>query len=168
MSSKHQHATAYREQAAQCSLPNAIDLIGERWTFLILRGAFNGLRHFEEFQGCLGIARNILSDRLARMVAGDILVRTPDPDDRRRVVYALTPKGEGLLPTVLALRQWGMDWGHGLPDRTVADRRDGRPIRRITVCAHDGRELSLRDLVWREDAIGALAPPQDSPKMRVA
>ena len=168
LSSKHQHATAYRAQAAHCSLPNAIDLIGERWTFLILRGAFNGLHYFEEFQGCLGIARNILSDRLARMVAGDILQRTPDPDDRRRVVYALTAKGEGLLPTVLALRQWGMDWGHGQPDRTVADRRDGRPIRRIAIKAHDGRELTLSDLVWREGPLGAVASVEDLPEVRVA
>jgi DNA-binding HxlR family transcriptional regulator len=142
---------AYRAQARHCSLPSALDLIGERWAFLILRGAFNGLRQFEDFQACLGIARNILSDRLAKMVAGGILERTQDPADRRCVIYALTKKGEGLLPTVLALRQWGMDWGHGDAKRFIADRQDGRPIARIAIRAQDGRELDLAELAWMDE-----------------
>ncbi len=142
------HMSAFREAALSCPIPAAVELIGEKWAFLILRGALNGLRHFEEFQAGLGIARNILSDRLGKMVAGDILQRTPDPSDRRKVVYALTPKGEGLLPVVLALRQWGERWGHGAPCVTLADGRDGRPVRKICVQAHDGRELGLRDLKW--------------------
>src|SRR5689334_23011880 len=103
---------AFRAAALQCPLPQAVELIGEKWAFLILRGAFNGLQHFEEFQAGLGIARNILSDRLAKLVGGGILTRTPDPGDRRKVVYSLTDKGEALLPVMLALRQWGEDWGH--------------------------------------------------------
>lgn len=98
----------------------------------------------------MGIARNILSDRLAKLVAGDILARTPDAADRRKVVYSLTPKGEALLPVVLALRQWGEDWGHGRQDLVLADRASSRPVRRICVQSHDGRELSLRDLMWVE------------------
>lgn len=144
------HIEAFKSVARKCPLPNAIDLVGERWAFLILRGALNGLQHFEEFQSCLGIARNILSDRLGKMVAGGILMRTADPTDRRRVVYSLTAKGEALLPVVLALRQWGLDWGHGSNDRVVADCRDGKPIRRIAIHAHDGRELKLNDLVWMD------------------
>src|SRR4029078_6675088 len=92
------HLDAFREAALSCPVPGAVELIGEKWAFLILRGAFNGLRHFEEFQAGLGIARNILSDRLAKLVAGGILERTPDPTDRRKVIYALTLKGEDLLP----------------------------------------------------------------------
>src|SRR5687768_18032565 len=139
---------SFRQAALSCPIPAAVELIGEKWAFLILRGALNGLQHFEEFQGGLGIARNILSDRLGKMVAGGILERTPDPTDRRKVVYALTPKGEGLLPVVLALRQWGETWGHGAPSVTLADGRDGRQIRKICVQAHDGRELALHDLKW--------------------
>jgi DNA-binding HxlR family transcriptional regulator len=139
----------FKEAALSCPIPAAVELIGEKWAFLILRGALNGLQHFEEFQAGLGIARNILSDRLARMVAGGILERTPDPADKRKVIYSLTPKGEGLLPALLALRQWGEDWGYGNKMRVVlADRRDGRPVRRIAVLAHDGRELKLGDLTW--------------------
>ena len=141
---------AFREAALHCPLPGAVELIGEKWAFLILRGALNGLQHFEEFQAGLGIARNILSDRLAKLVAGGILERTPDPSDRRKVVYALTAKGEGLLPVVLALRQWGEDWGTGHASVVLADRRDGKPIRRICVQAADGRALKLADLIWME------------------
>ena len=139
---------AFREAALSCPIPAAVEVIGEKWAFLILRGALNGLHHFEEFQAGLGIARNILSDRLGKMVAGGILERSPDPTDRRRVVYSLTAKGEGLLPVVLAMRQWGDDWGYGKMKVVLADKRDGKPVKKICVLAHDGRELKLKDLTW--------------------
>ena len=146
---------AFRKAALTCPLPPAVELIGERWAFLILRGALNGLQHFEQFQAGLGIARNILSNRLSRLVDGGILERHPDPDDRRKVVYSLSPKGEALLPVVLALRQWGEDWGHGRQDILLADTRDGKPVRRICVQAHDGRPLELNDLMWLDQSSGA-------------
>lgn len=140
----------FKEAALTCPLPPAVELIGEKWAFLILRGALNGLHHFEEFQAGLGIARNILSDRLSKMVSGGILERASDPEDGRRVIYSLTPKGEGLLPVVLALRQWGEEWGYGSMRVVLADRRDGRPVRKLCVLSHDGRELTLADLTWIE------------------
>ena len=152
---------AFREAALHCPLPHAVELIGEKWAFLILRGAFNDLKHFEQFQAGLGIARNILSDRLGKLVAGDILMRSPDPSDRRKVIYSLTPKGEALLPVVIALRQWGEEWCHGPADVYLADSRDGRPVRRICVQGEDGRELALGDLqwMWRDDKTGSAARP---------
>jgi DNA-binding HxlR family transcriptional regulator len=138
----------FKQAALTCPIPAAVELIGEKWAFLILRGAFNGLHHFEEFQAGLGIARNILSDRLSKRVAGGILERSADPADKRRVIYSLTPKGEGLLPVVLALRQWGEQWGYGNMKVLLADRRDLKPVRKICVQAHDGRELSLSELTW--------------------
>jgi len=141
---------AFKAAALRCPLPSAVELIGEKWAFLILRGALNGLVHFEEFQGGLGIARNILSDRLGKLVAGGILARTLDPGDRRKVIYSMTPKGEALLPVVLALRQWGEDWGHGQQELILVDRISGQPIRRICVLGEDGRELRLGDLTWVE------------------
>jgi len=138
----------FKQAALTCPIPAAVELIGEKWAFLILRGAFNGLHHFEEFQAGLGIARNILSDRLSKMVAGGILERSADPADKRRVIYSLTAKGEGLLPVVLALRQWGEQWGYGDMQILLADRRDLKPVRKMCVQAHDGRELQLGDLTW--------------------
>ena len=140
----------FKEAALACPLPPVVELIGEKWAFLILRGALNGLKHFEEFQAGLGIARNILSDRLSKMVAGGILQREPDPSDRRKVIYSLTPKGEALMPVVLAVRQWGEEWGNVEPTIVLADKRDGKPVRKICVQAHDGRELRLGDMTWIE------------------
>ena len=156
MSSFPPDIDAFKAAALRCTLPQAIELIGEKWAFLILRGALNGLQHFEQFQAGLGIARNILSNRLARMVDGGILQRTADPGDGRKVVYALTGKGEALLPVVLALRQWGEDWGHGTQEILLADQRDGKPVRPIRVLAEDGRELELHDLMWVNRASGAV------------
>jgi len=145
----------FKEAALSCPIPPAVELIGEKWAFLILRGAFNNLKHFEEFQAGLGIARNILSDRLGKLVAGGILERSPDPSDKRKVIYSLTPKGEALVPVVLAMRQWGEDWGHGKPSIVLADKRDGKPVRKMCVLSHDGRQLALRDLIWvdRDEAV---------------
>ena len=163
MSVAHDRVTsdidAFREAALRCPLPGAIELIGEKWAFLILRGALNSLHHFEEFQAGLGIARNILSDRLGKLVAGGILQRTPDPSDKRKVIYALTDKGEALLPVVLALRQWGEDWGQGPAPVVLADRVNQRPIRRISVQADDGRPLQLSDLTWLSREESEPAPP---------
>jgi len=147
--------SAFRAAALRCPLPPAIELVGEKWAFLILRGTLNGLCHFEQFQAGLGIARNILSNRLARMVEGGILTRSADQADKRRIVYSLTDKGKSLLPVVLALRQWGEDWGHGHPDLILSDQRDGKPVRRINVQAADGRALALDDLMWVDRTTGA-------------
>ena len=154
MSSSPPDIAAFKAAALRCPLPGAIELIGEKWAFLILRGALNGLQHFEQFQAGLGIARNILSNRLGRMVEGGILQRAPDALDGRKVVYSLTDKGEALLPVVVALRQWGEHWGHGTPDVQLADQRDGKPIRTIRLLAEDGRELDLHDLTWLDRASG--------------
>lgn len=132
-----------------CSLPAALEAMGERWSFLILRGAFNGLRHFEEFQAQLGIARNILANRLSRLVEHGILARVPFPEDRRKIEYRLTDKGHALLPTMVALRQWGEQWETGVPASPIlVDARDGRPIAAVQVMSHDGRPLGKGDLHW--------------------
>lgn len=132
-----------------CSLTAALEAVGERWSFLILRGAFNGLGHFEQFQATLGIARNILANRLARLVAHGLMERLPCIDDRRKVEYRLTDKGEALLPALVALRQWGERWGGGAPCNTrLTDARDGLPVAEVCVQAADGRKLCLDDLRW--------------------
>jgi DNA-binding HxlR family transcriptional regulator len=134
---------------ASCALPAALEAMGERWSFLILRAAFNGMRHFEEMQSTLGIARNILANRLGRLVDHGILSREPMADDRRKVEYRLTQKGAELLPAMLALRQWGEKWEAGQPSTPVlVDARDHQPIRPITILSHDGRPLALHDLCW--------------------
>ncbi len=151
-----------RELVNACSLPAALEAMGERWAFLILRAAFNGLYHFEEFQSELGIARNILANRLARFVEHGILERRAMPEDRRKIEYRLTEKGYALLPTMVALRQWGERWETGVPASPIlVDERDGRPIRQVRVLSHDGRELEKGGLKWvlRQDIAGDAAEP---------
>jgi DNA-binding HxlR family transcriptional regulator len=151
-----------RDLASECSLPAALEAMGERWSFLILRAAFNGLHHFEEFQSELGIARNILANRLSRLVEHGILDRHALAEDRRKIDYRLTDKGMALLPTMIALRQWGERWETGVPATPVlVDARDRRPIAPIQVHAYDGRVLTKADLIWslpedvtREDTQG--------------
>lgn len=137
-----------------CGLPQALEVMGERWSFMILRASFNGLHHFEEFLSELGIARNILSNRLAKLVEHGILKRESCPDDRRKVEYRLTEKGFDLLPAMLALRQWGQKYCVEFVENPVlVDERDRLPIGPVSILAHDGRILGPHDL-WlsaRED-----------------
>ncbi|MBW0144121.1 helix-turn-helix transcriptional regulator [Sphingomicrobium sp. B8] len=154
---------AFKQAALRCPLPEAIELIGEKWAFLILRGALNGLQHFEQFQAGLGIARNILSDRLTKLVEGGILIREDDPDDRRKKVYSLTDKGEALLPVVVALRQWGETWCHGPADIQLADQQTGQPVQQIALHAKDGRKLALKDLMWVDRRTGATLRRHQAP-----
>lgn len=151
-----------------CGLPAALEVMGERWSFMILRAAFNGLHHFEEFLGVLGIARNILSNRLARLVEHGIMKREPLPDDRRKIEYRLTEKGLDLLPAMLALRQWGEKYGCGVPANPVlCDERDGLPIAPIGIHAHDGRLLGPKELEWRDPAdVGKLREQHEDPVVR--
>ncbi len=130
-----------------CGLAEALEVMGERWAFMILRASFNGLHHFEEFQSELGIARNILSNRLVKLVDAGILDRRPSVDDRRRVEYRLTEKGVDLLPAMIALRQWGQKYGTEMVENPVlTDARDRLPIGSVSILSHDGRALTLDDL----------------------
>ncbi len=137
------------QEIADCGLPVALEAMGERWSFMILRAAFNGVKHFEEFLSELGIARNILASRLTQLTSCGILARTPCPDDRRKVEYRLTDKGSDLLPAMIALRQWGEKWGTGTPSNPIlADARDHLPILAVTIRSHDERILGHHDLCW--------------------
>ena len=156
----------HRQLLSQCSIAAALEAVGERWSLLILRGAFNGLHHFEEFQSTLGIARNILSNRLARLVENGILAREQDPSDRRKFAYCLTDKGRDLLPVLISLRQWGERWVSGMPGNPVlVDRQSRTPIAPMAVRSADGRALSLNELEWldRSEIAGIAVPSQIRP-----
>ena len=141
-----------------CGLPTALEVMGEKWSFMILRASYNGIRHFEDFLGQLGIARNILSNRLTRLVENGILKREPCPDDRRRIEYRLTEKGFDLLPAMVALRQWGEKYGEVSSNPVLVDQRDRLPIARVQLHAQDGRPLDYSDLDWElRDNLGRKA-----------
>lgn len=143
---------AFQAAAKDCPLATAIALVGERWNFLILRGTLLGLKHFDDYQACLGIARTILSDRLAKLVEVGILSRKSDPVDRRRVIYRLTERGRSLLPVFVALRQWGLECGlAGENHPNLVDKDTGLPVSAVEVRAQDGRALRPRDLAWMDE-----------------
>ncbi len=142
-----------------CGLPQALEVMGERWSFMILRASFNGVHHFEEFLSELGIARNILSNRLGRLVEHGILVRQAIAEDRRKIEYCLTEKGMDLLPAMLALRQWGQRYGGEVIENPVlVDDRDRQPIGPVAILAHDGRILDLHDLCMVDKARVGVVP----------
>ena len=161
-------------ELTECGLPSALEVMGERWSFMILRASFNGLHHFEEFLAELGIARNILSNRLAKLVEHDILERQSCAEDRRKIEYRLTEKGMDLLPTLVALRQWGQKYGGEINENPVlVDEQDRLPIGPVSMLAHDGRVLGPQDLrfVKTDDigirADGSKATPASNARLKV-
>ncbi|WP_029147355.1 helix-turn-helix domain-containing protein [Methylophilus sp. 5] len=90
-----------------CPVARSTELVGDRWSLLIVRDAFDGLKRFGEFQGSLGVAKNILSDRLRKLVEAEILKTQDATDGTAYLEYVLTVKGKSLFPVIVALRQWG-------------------------------------------------------------
>ena len=125
----------------------SVDTIGDWWSLLIVRDAFDGSRRFGEFQRSLGVAKNILTARLRSLVAAGVLVTVPASDGSAYHEYVLTPKGKGLFPVIVALRQWG-EQNLFAPDEAhseLVDRRQGRPLRALEVHSADGRRLDADD-----------------------
>lgn len=135
-------------QSLNCSVADALELIGEWWTMLIILEAFLGTRRFDAFQHNLGIARNILSTRLRKLCDRGIFRREPIHNGARRHEYRLTEMGLDLLPAIIALMQWGDHW---LRDDqapiVILDRESQQPIPRINIRAADNRELNIRQLL---------------------
>ncbi len=90
-----------------CSIARALEAVGDRWTMLVIRDAFQGVRRFDDFQERLGVARNVLSDRLSRLVDEGILEKRLYQERPRRFEYRLTPKGIDLFPALISLMKWG-------------------------------------------------------------
>lgn len=131
-----------------CVIARTMDVLGEQWTMLIVRDAFFGVRNFDDFQKGLGIARNVLATRLAKLVEEGILSRRVSESDRRKVEYKLTAKGRDLFPLIVALSQWGSKHlcrpGEEVPF-AIVDRESGQPVGPVEVRAADGRPLTPFD-----------------------
>ncbi|MBN8949060.1 MULTISPECIES: helix-turn-helix domain-containing protein [unclassified Rhizobium] len=134
---------------SMCGVARPLDAIGDWWSLLIIRDAFDGLRRFGEFQKSLGLAKNILSARLRNLVAHGIMDMVPASDGGPYQEYVLTQKGQGLFPLLVALRQWGDDFFFepDEPHVTLVDRVTHLPVRRLELRAQDGRMLMAEDTV---------------------
>ncbi|MEK6423718.1 MAG: helix-turn-helix domain-containing protein [Burkholderia gladioli] len=131
---------------SQCSIARAIGLVGEPWSLLIVRDALRGTRRFSEFQRSLGMAKNILSDRLRKLVAAGVLDMHPSAEGSTRNEYLVTDKGRQLAIVLAALATWGGNHAFAADEAApvLVDRRDGLPVR-IVALAEDGRELEPAD-----------------------
>jgi DNA-binding HxlR family transcriptional regulator len=118
-----------------CSIAGTLEVIGDRWTMLILRDAFRGVRRFDEFQRDLGIARNLLTDRLAKLVEHDVMEKQLYQEHPPRYEYRLTQRGVDLSPALVALMRWGDRWlADGEPPVSLIHDRCGNPLDQAFVC----------------------------------
>lgn len=131
-----------------CGIAQALEVLGDWWTLLIVRDAFFGVRRFGDFERSLGIAKNVLSSRLQRLVDNGVLTLVDVGSEGTHFEYHLSEKGEALLPVLTALREWSDEWvfGRGNEPVIVKDRRTGRRIPKLCVTDAEGRALSRRDL----------------------
>lgn len=134
--------------AMDCSVARTLDVIGDKWSLLILRDAFYGVRRFEDFREDLGVARNVLTDRLQKLVARGVLERRLYEERPQRYEYRLTEKGRALVPLLLAMIAWGDRWENdaGIPPVTLTHTTCGKETHPVVTCAECGEELTRRNV----------------------
>lgn len=131
----------------ECSVARTLDVIGDKWSLLILRDAFYGVRRFEDFRLDLGVARNILTDRLNKLVGHGVLERVPYEERPPRYEYRLTAKGRDLLPVLLVMMRWGDRWeAEDRVPTTLTHTRCGNEVHAKATCSACGEELRLGEL----------------------
>src|SRR5271169_4419752 len=134
-------------ECAECPIARSLDAIGDWWSLLIIRDAMLGRRRFGELQNSLGLAKNILAARLRTLVDQGILKMAPASDGSAYREYVPTPKGRGVFPVLVALRQWSEEFD-GRPQEIgtiLVDRERGRPVKRLELTSQDGRLLTQAD-----------------------
>ena len=131
-----------------CSIGRAMEILGERWTFLILRESFYGVRRFSDIQRNLGIARNILSTRLQSLVGAGILERVLYQEEPERYEYRLSEAGKDLYPAIVTLMRWGDRHlqGRARPARRPAPQPCGHDAEPLLVCSHCREELDPHEV----------------------
>ena len=143
------HEDRLRYSAANCSIARTLGVVGEKWTLLILRDAFYGVRRFDDFHTAIGCARNLLAARLKTLVAHGLLERAGYTDERGRGrhEYLLTDKGRELFPVVVALMQWGDKWAadEAGPAVQLVHRECGAPVTAQLTCGAGHAPLRARD-----------------------
>jgi DNA-binding HxlR family transcriptional regulator len=160
------HPERLRYGSENCSIRRTLDIVGEKWTLLVLREAFYGVRRFADFHRALGCPRNLLAARLKTLVDQDILAREPyrEPGDRTRHEYRLTTKGLELFPTLVALLQWGDRWTADRDGPAVEIRHDdcARQVQVELRCAAGHGPLNARN-THAIPGSGAKAVPHTPP-----
>jgi DNA-binding HxlR family transcriptional regulator len=140
-----------------CSIARTLEVVGEWWTFLVLRDAFRGVSRFDEFQQRLGIARNVLTARLNTLVEHQILERVPYQDHPVRYEYRLTERGLDLFPVLASLLRWGDRWAPGPdgPPVVLFHEACGHDAQPVLTCSHCGSAVDAAGI--RPEPRGSLA-----------
>ena len=135
-----------------CPVARSVNIMGDRWSLLIVRDAFDGMRRFSDFQRSLGVARNILADRLRKLVDAGILATQPASDGTSYQEYVLTDQGDSLFPVVVALRQWGERYlfSPGEPRSRLILKSSGKPIPSMAPTAEDGARIASMETEVRK------------------
>jgi DNA-binding HxlR family transcriptional regulator len=135
-------------QEQPCSIARTVSILGERWTMVILRQAFNRQRRFEDIQRGLGIARNVLADRLQTLVAEGILERRRYQERPARYEYRLTAKGRDLYPVLVSLMRWGDKYmaGQAGPPVVLVHERCGEATEPALTCSACGEAIDAREM----------------------
>jgi DNA-binding HxlR family transcriptional regulator len=136
---------------SDCPIARSLDAIGDWWSLLIIRDALLGRRRFGEFEKSLGLAKNILTVRLRALVERGILELAPASDGSAYQEYVLTPKGRGIFPIIVALRQWSEEFDE-TPEEIatiLVDRESGRPVKKFELHSRDGRLLGVGDVTLK-------------------
>lgn len=132
---------------AECPVARSLDAIGDWWSLLIVRDAFDGISRFGEFRRSLGIAKGMLTARLRDLVDCGVLETAPASDGSAYQDYLLTEKGRALFPVVVALRQWGQEhlYAPGEPHSVLVDVATGSPVEKLELRSAGGRVLEWND-----------------------
>ena len=136
-----------------CAIAQTLNQVGDWWTLLIVRDAMmKGARRFSDFHESTGIAKNILTDRLNKLVDNGIMIREEVGVRGQRQEYVLTERGEALFPILMAMQQWGDKWIYGQEHAPVDmyDARTGEHLAPIQVANESGEEVTHRDIASRE------------------
>jgi DNA-binding HxlR family transcriptional regulator len=158
----HESVLPRTYDSQNCSVARALEVVGDRWTLLVVRSAFEGVRRFDDFQTTLGVARNVLTDRLGRLCAEGIMRRVRYQERPERFEYRLTRKGVGLWPALMSLLLWGdQHYAEDGPPTIVVHRGCGGALTTKLTCATCGAALGPTDVDVRPGP-GAVADPTPS------
>ncbi|WP_428819334.1 winged helix-turn-helix transcriptional regulator [Microbulbifer sp. MCCC 1A16149] len=134
-----------------CSVACALNEVGDWWSLLVIKQAMLGTRRYGDFQKSLGIAKNILCDRLSRLVENGVMIRVDVGEHGTRYEYRLTEKGRDLFAVVVALRQWSERWNGSKDSMQLVERGNGEAIAQVAVQNTAGEALSVRDVLFVDE-----------------
>lgn len=132
-----------------CSIARSLAVLGDRWTLMVLRNCFLGIKRFDDFQTNLGVTRHVLAERLQRLVEAEVLCKVAYQQKPERFEYRLTEKGRDLYPVLMALVSWGDKWldeGRGAPLEYI-HQSCGHKFRPVMVCSECGEALSPKQVM---------------------